>query len=170
MTASTANVVGLAGIARHLEVRYERAANPPKATGCQSGVRALGLAVGHSYPELLSMKGGFGCYNRRYIKGTTTWSLHSEGRALDIGVPPQWRDLAWRLACAFTSDRIVYGTMRVIWDGHIWTTEERDRWRPLLPTTPQHHDHIHFEAFWASATRPGTIQSEMESALARSRT
>jgi len=115
------------------------------------------------------MKGGFGCYNHRFIKGTTTWSLHAEGRALDVGVPAGQGNIAWDLACELVEHRVVYGTMRVIWDGHIWTTERRDEWQKLQAKTPQHHDHLHIEVFWASARRAATIQSELEAALSRSR-
>lgn len=48
----------------------------------------------------------------------------------------------------------MYGTMRVIYSGHIWTTERRDRWDPLNAALNQHHDHVHIELFWAAALVP----------------
>lgn len=88
---------------------------------------------------------------------------------MDVGVPSPQKAQGWELACELVARRVVYGTMRVIWDGHIWTTERRDEWQKLRPQTNQHRDHIHVEQFWSAAGRPVTVQSEMEAALRRGR-
>jgi hypothetical protein len=150
-------------------VRYERASSNPTATGCQTGTRALATAVGNVYPELQSLEGAYGCYNRRPIAGTSTYSLHAEGRAFDVGVPATLNDLGWNLACDLVAHRIIYGTMRVIWDRHIWTIERGDRWDQLRPATNQHRDHIHVEQYWTAAKRPASIRPEMEQQLVAGR-
>ena len=169
MTASTPSGGASGRTGKQLLVRYEGVSPNPKQTGCQPGTRALGLAIQDVYPELQSMEGAYGCYNRRKIAGTATWSLHAEGRALDIGVGERWHELAWSLVCDLVANRLLYGTMRVMWDRHIWSTERVDRYERLKPYTNQHLDHIHLEQFWRAAERPPTVQTQLEEALRLSR-
>lgn len=150
-------------------MRYEPSSKDPKQTGCQTGTRALALAVKDAYPELLSLEQGYGCYNRKRIPAGTTWSLHAEGRATDVGTPYAFKQLGWVLACELVQHRTIYGVMRVIWDGHIWSTETPAAWRPLQPTSQQHHDHLHVEQFWAGALRPVGVRSTYVESLSRSR-
>lgn len=152
-----------------LEVRYEPAAKVPTATQCQTGTRALGLAIKNVWPELDSLTNVYGCFNRRKIAGSSSWSLHAEGRALDVGVPAGGNEFGWQLACDLVSNRVPIGTMRVMWDGHIWSTEKPDQWRRLQTSTDQHLDHIHIEQFWRHAQRPSTVQAELEHVLAEAR-
>jgi hypothetical protein len=146
-------------------VRYQPAAADPPQRGCQSGTAALGRAIRTVYPDLQSMEGGYGCYNRRRISGSASWSLHAEGRALDVGVRHDLKDQGWQLACELVAQRLVYGTMRVMWDGHIWTTERIDEWQRLRPGTNQHRDHLHIEQFRAAAARATAVQVAYETAL-----
>jgi hypothetical protein len=146
-------------------MRYEPASRTPAATGCQPGTRALGQAVKNVYPELISLAGAYGCFNPRKIAGSESFSLHAEGRAIDVGVPQSSDALGWDLACELVSQRVVYGTMRVIWDRHIWSLERGDRWAVVQPGTQEHRDHIHVEQFWSAANRPLTSQVAIETAL-----
>jgi hypothetical protein len=150
-------------------VRYEPAARTPRATGCQTGTRALGNAIRDVFPELQTLSGAYGCYNPRRIAGSRSWSLHAEGRALDVGWRPAQSDLAWQLACELVTHRILYGTMRIMHDRHIWTTERPGEWSRLRPTTNQHTDHLHIEQFWAAATRPRSSRDAMAAGLRRAR-
>jgi hypothetical protein len=135
-------------------VRYEPATAATLSLECQPATRALGHAIGDVFPELTTMRGAYGCWNRRRIEGSSSWSLHAEGRALDVGVAPPDDDLGWSVVCHLVERRTLYGTMRVMWAGHIWSTERRDVWRRLTPGTNQHLDHFHVEQYWAAARRP----------------
>lgn len=139
-------------------MRYEPAAKLPPPSGCQSGTHALGAAIRDVFPELQSLTLVYGCYNHRLIEGSSSFSLHAEGRALDVGVPPAaTKDVGWELACTLVEQRITLGTMRVIWDGHIWSTEKPDKWRKLSLQLNQHHDHVHVEQFWKDAKRAANV-------------
>jgi hypothetical protein len=140
-------------------VRYQPAALDPAQRGCQPGTRALASAVGEVWPELQSLEGAYGCFNRRKIAGSSSWSLHAEGRAFDVGVPSSRNDLGWEVACELVAHRILYGTMRVMWDKHIWSTERPDQWRRISPGGNQHRDHLHVEQFRAAAARPAHVRS-----------
>lgn len=115
------------------------------------------------------MSGPYGCYNRRPIAGQTTWSLHAEGRALDIGVDPAENQIGWQLACILVQDRKVYGVQRVMWDEHIWTVERIDQWQRLRPSSEQHHDHLHIEQYWSGALQPASVAPLWRTTMERSR-
>jgi hypothetical protein len=150
-------------------VRYEPAAPNPTATGCQTGTIALARAVRTVFPELESLTTVYGCYSRRYIRGTTTWSIHAEGRAFDVGVPDQCGETGWQLACELVARRTLYGVQRVMWDGHIWSVESPSAWRSLSPRTDQHRSHVHVEQYRAAAARPRTVEPQYVTALRASR-
>lgn len=150
-------------------MRYEPAANPPTARGCQTGTVALARAIRAAYPELSTLDGVYGCYNPRRIAGSRAWSLHAEGRALDVGVGASANALGWQLACELVQDRIIYGTMRVMWDKHIWSIERPTDWRRLGASSQQHTDHLHIEQYWRAAQRPVTVSNDLERALRESR-
>jgi uncharacterized protein YcbK (DUF882 family) len=141
----------------------------PTANGCQTGTRALALAVKHVYPELASLTSVYGCFNRRKARGAATWSLHAEGRAFDVGVPGREHETGWQLACELVELRIAYGVQRVIWDGHIWSIEQPAGWRKLQPTSLQHLDHLHVEQYRAASQRAADCQTQYEESLARGR-
>jgi hypothetical protein len=152
-------------------VRYEAAALVPNATGCQTGTRALGLAIKNTWSDLQSLTNVYGCFNHRRIAGSTAYSLHAEGRALDVGVPSQAKRMGWALSCELSAHRQAYGVQRIIWDGHIWSIEHADAWRELQPQTKdRHYDHIHIEQYWSAALKPATVQSTYEQLLRAART
>jgi hypothetical protein len=146
-------------------VRYEPAKSPVGIHGCQTGTRALGLAIEAVYPDLITMRGAYGCYNPRRISGSNAWSLHAEGRALDVGVPHHLRDTGWTLACELVSNRVIYGVMRLLWDEHIWSVERGMEWHRMHPTSQQHRDHLHIEQYWRAALRPLEVHDELAAAL-----
>lgn len=152
-------------------MRYEPASAQPTASGCQPATHALGVSVSVVFPDLESLHGPYGCWNPRRIEGSSAWSLHAEGRALDIGVPAAaGKDAGWELACALVGERLVLGTMRVIWDGHIWSAERLDRWRQLDADLNQHHDHVHVEQWWKDALRKAeVVQPQYTAALRKAR-
>jgi hypothetical protein len=145
--------------------RYEPAAKNVQPSRCQDGTRALGMAIGNVFPEFISLHNGYGCYSYRRQTSGTGWSLHAEGRALDVGVPGRHRDLGWQLGCELVRHRTVFGVMRVIWDRHIWSIEQLKGWRQLKPTSQQHTDHLHIEQYWEAARRSSAFQTLYEEHL-----
>lgn len=151
-------------------MRYEPAGLNPSATGCQTGTKALQRAIMAVYPELAGGATIYGCFNRRMARSARSWSLHAEGRALDVGVPTAAKELGWALSCELSIHRTIYGVQRVIWDGHIWSIEQVKGWRLLdKRTKDQHHDHTHIEQYWAAALRPSSVQQSYEKALQAAR-
>lgn len=150
-------------------MRYEPATDPPTARGCQSGTLALGRAIRTTFPELATLTPVYGCYNRRKIAGSASWSIHAEGRALDVGVEAELRSVGWDLACELVLHRVLYGVQRVIWDRHIWSVERIDQWQPLQVRTNQHLDHLHVEQYRSAAARPVTSEQALTESLAKSR-
>jgi len=151
-------------------VRYEPAAKQPTATACQPGTRALLFAVRAAWPELAGFPSAYGCWNPRRIKGSSSWSLHAEGRAIDVHVPANMKNLGWELGCELSNRRQVYGVQRVIWDGHIWSIEQPRGWRELLASTKdKHRDHLHIEQWWADALKPSAVQATYENELKAAR-
>lgn len=150
-------------------MRYEPASRNPTATGPQPGTVALARAIQAVYPELPTLNRTYGIFNRRRVAGSQTWSLHAEGRALDVGVPTGLMDLGWQLACELVVSRSLYGVQRVIWDRHIWSVEHLNEWRRLSPRTQQHLDHIHVEQYRDAAARPLASLDRYRARLATAR-
>jgi hypothetical protein len=91
-----------------------------------------------------------GIYNCRTVAGSTTTSLHGEGRAADLGVPV---GAGWAVALA---DQLRLNSAElevqcVIHDRTIWSgSHANDGWRPYNGQNP-HLDHLHVELSWNSA-------------------
>jgi hypothetical protein len=128
-------------------------------------VVALGRAIRATHPELQTLEGAYGCFNPRRIAGSSSWSLHAEGRALDVGVKGPAKSRAWALARELSAERTTFGIMRIMWDHHIWTTEREDKWHLLRVQTNQHTDHMHIELFWHAALRPESFEAAYTTAL-----
>jgi hypothetical protein len=124
--------------------RYEPASPSPTATSCQTGTVALGRAIKTVWP---------------------VWSLHAEGRALDVGCGVDHLEVGWDCACHLTASHITTGVQRVMWQGHIWSIEHAGSWRQLAPSAEQHMDHLHVEQRWSAARQPAEIHSVYEAAL-----
>lgn len=109
-----------------------------------------------------------GIYNCRYIAGTTTPSIHAEGRALDWRLYSDVRKerrAAKRIRQFFlrrdTEGRRFAGARRwgiqqIIYNGHHWSeTHPRSGWH-LCEWDCGHDDHMHIEQNWRGAKRRTT--------------
>lgn len=135
---------------------YQAAAYPMRPSGkCQPGSRALLETMLYLTPGLINS----GCYNPRVVAGSTTVSLHAEGRAIDVRPgnfkykPGQWlyegpaRALTeW---CHFLASHPETGVQQIIYAGRVWRTGRG--WRALSTSANQHYDHAHIELTWDAA-------------------
>lgn len=110
--------------------------------GPTNGARALLAWMQREYPQGRSM----GIYNYRPVRGAQALSIHSEGRALDWGMPmvngkgsPEGHAIVKRLA--EHGHRL--GIQGIIYDRRIWSASS-PRGRAYLGTAP-HYDHLHIE-------------------------
>jgi len=91
-----------------------------------------------------------GIYNCRSVAGSSTTSLHGEGRATDFGVPV---GAAWAQALAdlLVARSAELGIQCVIYNRRIWSgSYPHAGWRTYKGTNP-HTDHLHVELSWNSA-------------------
>lgn len=140
------------------------AASGRDAGGCTPGATAL--------LESMQYLGGFGskgCYNYRRVRGSrATFSVHGDGRAIDVAVDAWHPDraevwtppaMSWgtpavadpRLVarmhewCDFLiSHHAQLGIQLIIFWTRIWTCE-RAYWRPYSGSAGPHYDHAHIE-------------------------
>jgi MYXO-CTERM domain-containing protein len=126
----------------------------PGAVALANYIRAnFGAQIDKSVPG-----DGVQIYNCRKIVGGSGWSVHSEGRALDIFIPldgSQYNKASNAkgdvIANWLVQNAASIGVQFVIWD--------RGRWRAAGPApkdkcytgTHPHHNHIHMELNWAGA-------------------
>lgn len=83
-----------------------------------------------------------GIYNCRPIAGTSTLSVHAEGRAADLGAPQaQWMAGVAQLLHDVSAE---LGIQLIIYNRRVWACNAPDAWRPYLGTNP-HTDHAHIE-------------------------
>jgi hypothetical protein len=99
-----------------------------------------------------SAQGGrnLGIYNCRSVAGTSTTSLHGEGRATDLGVPvgAGW---AQTLADRLVAHSAELGIQCVIYNRRIWSGSYPNAgWRTYTGSNP-HTDHLHVELSWKTA-------------------
>lgn len=136
---------------------YEHATGCADAR-CQPGTRALYEAVLALDPRFQLL----GCFNCRHVRGSrSTWSLHAEGRATDIGFHDPGDQTRHggeagrhlQVIC----DRIIraprqIGCQQIIYDARIWRYGDPG-WRPFDGGSGPHHDHAHIELSWDAARR-----------------
>ena len=108
-----------------------------------------------------------GIYNCRRIPGSSSLSLHAEGRATDLGVPvgAGW---AQTLADALVANSRELGVQLVIYRRKVWSGRyPNSGWRNYNGDNP-HNDHLHVELSWASARTLTTqaIQAQLGGAPA----
>jgi len=117
-----------------------------RATGCigspRPGAVALLSYLRSEFPEGRSL----GIYNCRQVRGSTTVSIHSEGRALDWGMPmvngkgsPEGHNIVKLLAAH--GSRL--GIQAIIYDRKIWSAASPNgrNYNGIAP----HYDHLHIE-------------------------
>ena len=86
-----------------------------------------------------------GVYNCRPVAGSSVLSVHSEGRACDLGVQPE--DARWGMSVADALRRHSreLGVQCVVWSRRIWSGAYADAgWRTYSGSHP-HTDHLHVE-------------------------
>lgn len=92
----------------------------------------------------------FGIYNCRDIDGTSTLSLHAEGRACDLGAPVG-NGWMWAVVDLLRRNSKELGIQLIIYRGKVWSARQPDAgWRTYTGANP-HNDHAHVELTWDSA-------------------
>lgn len=96
-----------------------------------------------------------GIYNCRTVRGSGTRSLHSEGRALDIGLPMDGDGtgtaMGHRLVDRLREVGEDIGIQCMIYDRRIWSAKSPGPdGRPYTGASP-HYNHIHLELGWRAA-------------------
>lgn len=138
------------------------------ARGCTSGPAPGAVDLANS---LLFRWGPYGAsslgiFNCRKIAGTQTWSVHAEGRAFDLAVPPDARpelgDAVLRELLR-APDQLL---QQVIWWQQVYD-RETPAGRPYGGQDP-HETHLHIEIPWAHAD--GLTSAEIAALLGESET
>lgn len=114
--------------------------------GPQSGAQALMDACRFVVPGTTNM----GIYNRRKIAGSSTWSVHSSGRALDVGCKNKAMGDALVIKLVPNADAL--GISQVIWYRQIWDSRGYRKYTGASP----HTDHIHITMSQQAACCPNT--------------
>lgn len=122
-----------------------------RAVGCTAGPTNGAVDLANTLLHRWSPFGAYtlGIFNCRKIAGTDEWSVHSEGRAFDLGIPessrPELGDAVLRELLAVPDELL----QRVLWWG-----QNYDRQTPLgRPITrgDRHETHLHIEIPWKTA-------------------
>lgn len=96
-----------------------------------------------------------GVYNCRPVRGGDAWSLHSEGRALDIGLPMAadgtGTALGHRLVNRLRDAGEPLGIQCMIYDRRIWSAKSPDGNGRAYTGVSPHYNHIHLELCWHAA-------------------
>jgi hypothetical protein len=114
--------------------------------GPQPGAKALLAACQFSVPGTTSM----GIYNRRPVAGTKTWSVHSSGRAIDVGC--KTKAMGDALVAKLVPNADALGISQVIWYRQIWDS----RGYRAYKGQNAHTDHIHITMSIQAACCPDT--------------
>jgi hypothetical protein len=145
-----------------------------RATGCAKAAQrgATGL---QRWFESRYIGEGWGIFNCRKIAGSSSWSLHAEGRALDwkldSDVKAERRQGDQIVALLLRSDRRGnraalarrIGVQEIIWRCRIWTARTRDSRfyspcrNPNVGKTIAHRDHVHIGLNWDGARMKTTF-------------
>jgi hypothetical protein len=119
--------------------------------GPTPGAQALWQWVEASWPGLYRFGG---IYNCRPVRGGSSMSTHSEGRAVDAMIRPvggKGDPRGYELLNALGSQGQNLGIQCVIFDRVIWTAKS-PAGRPYTGTAP-HYDHLHIELTHRAAQR-----------------
>jgi hypothetical protein len=121
------------------DLTYQRAEGP--SGGAQPGTIALTTYITSKWSGTRSL----GIYNPRMIRGSSTsWSIHAEGRAVDIGVglDADGEAIGDMVAEWVTDNASRLGVQYLIWNRQSWTQSRG--WRAYTGVSP-HRDHLHIE-------------------------
>lgn len=136
-------------------MRYEAATTVAK--GCQPGAREL---IYYSSRFGLS---NVGCFNNRSVRGSTTLSLHAEGRAIDFTVGTATDSVLTTFLHTLISHYEPLGVQQIIWQRRSWRCDRTgDKWRPYSGVDP-HTGHAHLELTRSAAA--GLTVAIIESVL-----
>lgn len=144
---------------------YERATKP--TAGPAPGAKAL---MSWFLANFASRGGkNLGIYNNRTVAGSSTTSLHAEGRACDLGINPHGAKWGTELAEQLRLSSAELGVQCLIWNGRIWSGAYPDAGWRVHTGTNAHVDHIHLELTRAAAASLTVqkIQAVFQSAAAR---
>jgi hypothetical protein len=139
-----------------------------RATGCAKEAQpgALGL---QGWFESRFIGESWGIFNCRKVAGSTSWSLHAEGRAvdwkLDSDLKAERRQGDQIVSLLLRRDRLGnraalarrIGVQEIIWRCRIWTSlAGGPRFyspcrNPKVDKTTAHRDHVHVGLSWAGA-------------------
>lgn len=125
------------------------------ARGCtgsaKPGAVALMSWINRNYPKSKN----WGIYSCRMIPGTSSMSLHGEGRALDVGydvVNGKGNPDGYRLFAHLQAHAVELGVQGIIWDRKISTNRGDNRPYSGGPDLTQAHvNHLHIELTNAAA-------------------
>lgn len=123
------------------------------AAGPTNGPTPGAIAFMSWYLAKYAASGGknLGIFNPKRIPGSSQWSLHAEGRAVDLGVPggnPAWAAELAEWMRAYSAE---LGVQLVIYRRRLWSAAYPDAgWRDYGGSNP-HNDHIHGELSWWGA-------------------
>lgn len=116
------------------------------AKACSGGPTPGARALMSWYLGAYGSRGAtnLGIYNCRPIDGTSTLSLHGEGRAADLGCPVG-NGWSWAVADALRLASGELGIQLLIHERKVWSARQPDAgWRAYNGSNP-HRDHIHAE-------------------------
>lgn len=82
-----------------------------------------------------------GIFNPRKVRGSSSWSVHACGRALDWF--PRDDAMGWRLAYIITDYPDGAGVQMVLWKDYQWGGRHGPRW--TYTGRRDHDDHLHIE-------------------------
>lgn len=130
---------------------YERASD---CTGAPAtGARALLAWALETYGSRQARS--LGIYNCREVRGSSSRSIHSEGRAVDLGLPvgPDGKGIPLGHAIVSQLGAVgdAIGVQSVIYDRRIWSARSPEG-RPYGGVHP-HRDHLHIELTRRAGTR-----------------
>lgn len=128
----------------------------PYGESCSTGPTTGATGAMNWYLAAYGAKGGtsMGIYN--CIAGSATFSVHSEGRAMDMGTPMGVTDWSQKLAYALVNSSAELGVQLVIHNKEIWIggpTQAFDGFLPYSGVSP-HTDHLHVELTREMTKRP----------------
>lgn len=114
------------------------------SSGSTSGAKALQSWFVGAYGNKSPKGANLGIYNCKRLG--SGWSVHAEGRAVDLGTAPYsepgW---GWALANALRSKSKELGIQLIIFDRKIWSGSQPDAgWRDYGGSNP-HGGHLHVE-------------------------